>query len=85
MRKQLRTPTPLPPPEERRRLREAAGLAGTNLAAQIGVSPTTVYGWEQGRNPSGLLREAYARALTQLVETTEREAGDDTNTADDHR
>jgi transcriptional regulator with XRE-family HTH domain len=85
MSKQLKTPAPLPLPAERRRLRVDAGLAGTSLAAQIGVSPTTVYGWEQGRNPSGLLREAYAKALSQLAAATEEEAGDGNDASDDNR
>lgn len=84
MRKQLRTPAALPPPAERRRLRQAAGLAGTSLAAQIGVAPTTVYGWECGREPAGLLREAYAKALAELAVVIEREAGDGTETPDDN-
>jgi transcriptional regulator with XRE-family HTH domain len=76
MRKQLKTPSPLPSAGERRRLREQAGLAGTSLAAQIGVSPATVYGWENGREPRGLLREVYAEALEQLTARTESEASD---------
>lgn len=64
----LKTPPTLPTPDERRRLREHAGLSGAGLAAQIGVAPATVYGWESGREPRGLLREAYAAAL-QLLDT----------------
>jgi transcriptional regulator with XRE-family HTH domain len=85
MANRLRTPTPLPPVEERRRLREDAGLAGSSLAAQIGVAPATVYGWEAGREPSGLLREAYAKALSQLAAATEEEAGDGADTSHDNR
>jgi transcriptional regulator with XRE-family HTH domain len=81
VRKQLRTPATLPSPPERRRLREQAGLAGTSLAAQIGVSPATVYGWEIGREPRGLLRTAYAEALEQLAAQTEEEAGDEPDTS----
>lgn len=76
MRNRLRTPATLPSPDERRRLRERAGLAGSSLAAQLGVAPATVYGWEAGREPSGLLREIYADALEQLAE-------DDTDVPDD--
>ncbi len=67
MRKTLRTPPALPTPDERRKLREDAGLSGASLAAQIGVAPGTVYGWESGREPSGLLRVAYADALRRLT------------------
>ena len=63
----LEIPPKLPTPDERRRLREGAGLSGSALAAQIGVAPATVYGWESGREPRGLLREAYATALQSLA------------------
>jgi transcriptional regulator with XRE-family HTH domain len=84
MANQLRTPAPLPPAAERRRLREDAGLAGSSLAAQIGVAPATVYGWEAGREPSGLLREAYAKALDQLAAKSRSEVGDETSPSVDH-
>ena len=66
MSKTLKTPATLPPPDERRQLRESVGLSGAALAAEIGVAPATVYGWESGREPRGLLREAYAVALERL-------------------
>jgi DNA-binding transcriptional regulator YiaG len=70
---------PLPAPEERRRLREAAGLTGVNLAAAIGVSPASVYAWETGaRTPTGLQRTAYLKALQRIVtQLEERGAGHD--------
>ena len=68
MMKILKTPAQLPEPEERRRLREDARLSGAALAAQVGVAPATVYGWESGREPRGLLRDAYAGALKRLAE-----------------
>ena len=71
MSKILKIPAVLPPPAERRQLREGAGLSGAALAAQVGVAPATVYGWESGREPRGLLRDAYADALRRLTEHAE--------------
>ncbi|MET9892754.1 helix-turn-helix domain-containing protein [Streptomyces sp. NPDC006465] len=57
--------TPLPAPEERRRLREDRSLTQTEMAARLGVSRATVRSWETGRTtPRGRKREAYARLLT---------------------
>lgn len=66
---------PLPPPEERRRLREELHLSRAQLAAALGVSASTVGGWEAGREPGGdSLREAYAYflegAAAKLTTTT---------------
>jgi len=66
--RKLKTPAALPAATERRRLREAAGLSGASLAALVGVAPATVYGWESGREPRGLLRDAYATVLKRLEE-----------------
>ena len=85
MSKRLRTPITLPPPSERRRLRLGAGISGANLAAQIGVAPATVYGWEMGREPSGLLRDAYGGALAQLAANAGNEASDDAETTANDR
>ncbi|MCX4988967.1 MULTISPECIES: helix-turn-helix domain-containing protein [unclassified Streptomyces] len=57
--------TPLPAPEERRRLREDQSLTQTEMAARLGVSRATVRSWETGRTtPRGRKREAYVRLLT---------------------
>ncbi|WP_329380432.1 helix-turn-helix domain-containing protein [Streptomyces sp. NBC_01351] len=57
----------LPSPKERRRLREAADLTHDEVAAAVGVTPTTVRSWETGRTaPRGRKREVYARFLTRL-------------------
>ncbi|MFE1412513.1 helix-turn-helix domain-containing protein [Streptomyces sp. NPDC058746] len=57
----------LPSPKERRRLREAAELTHDEVAAVVGVTPTTVRSWETGRTaPRGRKLEAYARFLTRL-------------------
>ncbi|MGA5108882.1 helix-turn-helix domain-containing protein [Streptomyces pseudogriseolus] len=63
---------PLPPPNERRRLREACALTRAQLAERLGVRPDTVRSWESGRStPRGRNRAAYAELLSALV--TERE------------
>ncbi|MEU0039224.1 helix-turn-helix transcriptional regulator, partial [Streptomyces sp. NPDC006333] len=54
---------PLPPSEERRRLREGLYLSRAQLSAVLGVSPSTVGGWESGREPGGETREKYAYFL----------------------
>ncbi|NGO76036.1 helix-turn-helix domain-containing protein [Streptomyces sp. YC504] len=55
--------TALPPVAERRRLREALGLSRTQVAAVLGVSASTVGGWESGREPSGEIRAKYGYFL----------------------
>ncbi|MDN0195233.1 helix-turn-helix domain-containing protein [Streptomyces sp. S.PNR 29] len=63
--------TPLPPPQECRRLREAGSLTQDQLAAWVGVSRATVRDWETGRRtPRGRSREAYVRLLSRLAEET---------------
>ncbi|NEB32808.1 helix-turn-helix transcriptional regulator [Streptomyces sp. SID14446] len=54
---------PLPPAEERRRLREELHLSRAQVAAALGVSTSTVGGWEAGREPGSELREKYAYFL----------------------
>ena len=53
----------LPSAEERRALREELNLSRAQLAQVLGVSPSTVGGWESGRDPSGEVREKYAYFL----------------------
>ncbi|KMS66824.1 DNA-directed RNA polymerase subunit sigma-24 [Streptomyces viridochromogenes] len=61
--------SPLPSPQERRRLREACSLTQAQVAVRVGVSSETVRAWESGRTtPRGGRREAYARLLTLLAE-----------------
>ncbi|MEU6911980.1 sigma factor-like helix-turn-helix DNA-binding protein [Streptomyces olindensis] len=58
---------PLPPPKERRRLREAASLTRAQLASRVGVTSETVRGWETGRvTPRGRKGEKYAKLLNSL-------------------
>ncbi|MER5599373.1 helix-turn-helix domain-containing protein [Streptomyces sp. NPDC002265] len=53
----------LPSAEERRALREGLNLSRPQLAQALGVSPSTVAGWESGRDPSSEAREKYAYFL----------------------
>ncbi|MEU5766028.1 helix-turn-helix domain-containing protein [Streptomyces asoensis] len=65
-----RSPAPLPSPERRRHLREAASLTQAQVARRIGVTRGTVRAWESGRTtPRGPWREAYADLLTSLTGT----------------
>ncbi|MCT9084131.1 helix-turn-helix domain-containing protein [Streptomyces fulvoviolaceus] len=60
--------TPLPPPKERRRLREAGSLTQVQVAERVGVTRETVRAWESGRrSPRGRKREAYAKLLDELT------------------
>jgi transcriptional regulator with XRE-family HTH domain len=54
---------PLPPAGHRRTLREELNLSRAQLAQALGVSPSTVAGWESGRDPSGEVRTKYAYFL----------------------
>ncbi|WP_329182791.1 helix-turn-helix domain-containing protein [Actinacidiphila glaucinigra] len=53
----------LPPAEKRRSLREALNLSRAQVARALQVSPSTVTGWETGRDPSGDTRDRYAYFL----------------------
>ncbi|MFC9926200.1 telomere-associated protein Tap [Streptomyces sp. NPDC127190] len=58
----------LPPPAERRRLRQAHGLTLDEVAAALKVRRATVSGWEAGRTePRPPERDAYARLLDGLA------------------
>lgn len=57
----------LPEAQVRRDLRERAGLSKAQVARALGVSPSTVTGWETGRDPSGGLRTKYAYLLDGLA------------------
>ncbi|WP_425824693.1 helix-turn-helix domain-containing protein [Streptomyces fractus] len=57
----------LPDAEVRRSLRERAGASKAQVARALGVSPSTVSGWETGRDPSGEVRAKYAYFLDGLA------------------
>ncbi|MYZ08194.1 helix-turn-helix domain-containing protein, partial [Streptomyces sp. SID2999] len=63
-----RTPAVLPPAGQRRALRQALHLTRAQVAQALGVSPSTVGGWEAGRDPGGELREKYAYFLAGAQE-----------------
>jgi transcriptional regulator with XRE-family HTH domain len=57
----------LPPPRERARIREAAGLSLDDLARDLGVHRTTILRWERDlRAPTGENVVRYATVLGQL-------------------
>ncbi|MFG3499021.1 telomere-associated protein Tap [Streptomyces sp. NPDC047928] len=59
----------LPAPDERKRLREAAGLSQEQIAKALSVRRETVTAWESGRtDPRPPKRAAYARLLDGLAE-----------------
>ncbi|MFF5185644.1 telomere-associated protein Tap [Streptomyces sp. NPDC000345] len=59
----------LPPPAERKRLRQAHGLTLDEVASALDVRRATVSGWEAGKTePRPPEREAYARLLGKLAE-----------------
>ncbi|MGW5869091.1 telomere-associated protein Tap [Streptomyces sp. NPDC055239] len=69
---------PLPPPQERKRLRQAHGLTLEQVAAALQVRRATVSGWESSKTrtePRGPEREAYARLLEQLTKLYPTPAG----------
>ncbi|MFE0349524.1 telomere-associated protein Tap [Streptomyces griseoluteus] len=59
----------LPPPKERKRLRQAHGLTLDEVASALDVRRATVSGWESGKTePRPPERDAYARLLNKLAE-----------------
>ncbi|MYW80322.1 helix-turn-helix domain-containing protein [Streptomyces sp. SID8369] len=59
----------MPPPEERLRLREAAGLTRAQVAEAVGVARGTVLAWEAGKSdPTPPGRLPYLRLLEGLAE-----------------
>ncbi|MFH8338822.1 sigma factor-like helix-turn-helix DNA-binding protein [Streptomyces sp. AM6-12] len=59
---------PLPPPQERRRLRQARSLTQAQLARRLGVARATVRAWESGRRaPTGAEGRAYTEFLGAIA------------------
>ncbi|WP_331757204.1 helix-turn-helix domain-containing protein (plasmid) [Streptomyces anulatus] len=59
----------MPPPEERFRLREAAGFSRAHIAATVGVGRSTIANWETGvSDPTPPARLPYLRILKGLAE-----------------
>ena len=56
----------LPPCHVRRELRERARLSKAQVARALGVSPSTLSGWESGRDPAGEIRTKSAYLLDGL-------------------
>ncbi|MEU4820230.1 helix-turn-helix domain-containing protein, partial [Micromonospora aurantiaca] len=71
----------LPGPQRRRELREQARLSKAQVARTLGVSPSTVTGWEGGRDPLGATRTAYAYLLDGLAAKLATAAEPGTNPA----
>ncbi|GAA2407999.1 helix-turn-helix transcriptional regulator [Streptomyces glaucosporus] len=65
----LRGEPEMPPPEERARLREAAGVTQARLAQTLQTTTQTVKNWEAGRSePRPPRRQAYLRLLEGWAE-----------------
>ncbi|MHB8465046.1 MAG: helix-turn-helix domain-containing protein, partial [Acidimicrobiales bacterium] len=56
----------LPPPAERRAIRERAGLTQQDFGDALGVDRATVCRWEAGRRPERPHLGAYVRLLQRL-------------------
>lgn len=69
IRSRLRIRLELPPPQERRELREASDLTQQELADAIGVTRAAISQYEAGkRTPRGPLLDRYVEALRALRE-----------------
>ena len=79
-----RSEAELPPAQQRRMLREALHLSRAQVARALGVSPSTVGGWESGRDPGGEVRDQYAYFLkgaqTRLAALDADRAAEDADT-----
>ncbi|WP_405606293.1 helix-turn-helix domain-containing protein [Streptomyces sp. NBC_00076] len=71
----------LPPCQVRRELRERARLSKAQVARALGVSPSTLSGWESGRDPAGESRTKYAYLLDGLNTKLATETATETEAA----
>lgn len=78
-----RKEVPLPPAEKRRALREELNVSRAQLAHALGVSPSTVGGWESGCDPGGEVREKYAYFLEGARTKLAAETAEDTPIGED--
>lgn len=61
-----REPIPsLPPPRERKRLREAFGVTQSEVARDLHVSRQMIVAYERGSEPTGDTRIKYAEILSK--------------------
>jgi transcriptional regulator with XRE-family HTH domain len=68
LREELAARRDLPPPAERRALREAAGISLETVAREIGVTRQAVGHWEAGdRRPRGANLRRYVEVLRILA------------------
>ncbi|MBX9399359.1 helix-turn-helix transcriptional regulator [Streptomyces sp. TRM72054] len=75
--------SPLPPPAERKRLRQAHGFTLDEVAEALMVRRATVSGWESGKTePRPPERDAYARLLNKLAELYPADSNSATPTED---
>ena len=65
----VRAQRTLPPPSERREIREGAAVSQRELARALGFSWTAIQRWEAGATPRRHLQE-YATALQSLREVS---------------
>jgi DNA-binding transcriptional regulator YiaG len=69
---ELRAQRKLPPAEERKQIREAAGVSIRRLAAALGVSPMAPIRWEQGAMPR---KPEHVHEYAELLAEMRRLAG----------
>ena len=75
---ELKRATRLPPPSERRAIRERAGVSRRQLARELGVSDAAVAWWEDpcGFTPRPAKALAYRRLLDELRALAEEPEAD---------
>ena len=58
----------LPPPARRKRIREKAGVSLQRMADELGVSVTSIWHWESGKDGPSLENAARYRVLLDQLE-----------------